>query len=79
MNVPLLFCDVRERDVVLQRVRELDVADAAVGLVDALRHAFVAAGAEARRPLDGLAGGLGLVAGADRGDPVRADRRSGTS
>ena len=67
--VAALVLDVGERDVVLEGVGELDVADAAVGLVDALRDAFVAAGAETGRPLDRLAGRLGRIARRRRSSP----------
>src|SRR3954451_24894651 len=49
-----LVLDVRGREVVRERVRLLDVADAAVVLLDAGRDAVVALGARAGRPLDGL-------------------------
>src|SRR3954454_3404368 len=49
-----LVLHIRVREVVRERVGLLDIADAAVVLLDAGRDAVVALGARAGRPLDGL-------------------------
>src|SRR3954447_2574847 len=77
-----LVLDVRGREVVRERVRLLDVADAAVVLLHAGRDAVVALGARARRPLDRLvdAGAvlpLGRVVGEEGGEELRRARLVG--
>ena len=70
----VVILQLGRRQLVLIRVRQLDVADASVGLLDGSGDAFVALAAEAGRPVHALAlTGTGLPLRRNLGEIIGED------